>query len=170
MVIHIRNMLGFMRNMVCFAPSLLFARKTSLTANTLRLGSVVRIGPNRYSFTLPHAVKKIYELGGKFEKSRYYLPLLSPDPDTQHIFPMMDNERHKDRRRKISALYTMSTMVSYENAVDKLNEVCMRKMHQFAEERCLIDIPHWMQYYAFDVIGEITVRHTMLFLGNGGQY
>ncbi|KAJ5182111.1 cytochrome P450 [Penicillium cf. viridicatum] len=134
-----------------------------------KYGSVVRIGPNRYSFTLPHAVKKIYELGGKFEKSRYYLPLLSPDPDTQHIFPMLDNERHKDRRRKISALYTMSTMVSYENAVDKLNEVCMRKMYQFAEERCLIDIPHWMQYYAFDVIGEITFNESFNMMENEGD-
>ncbi|OKP06708.1 Pisatin demethylase [Penicillium subrubescens] len=134
-----------------------------------KYGPIVRIGPNRYSFTLPQAVKKIYELGGKFEKSQYYSPLLSPDPATQHIFPMLDNERHKDRRRKISALYTMSTMVSYENAVDKLNEVCIRKIHQFAEERRLIDIPHWMQYYAFDVIGEITFNESFKMMENEGD-
>ncbi|KAH7376903.1 cytochrome P450 [Plectosphaerella cucumerina] len=119
-------------------------------------GPIVRVGPNRYSFTSRQAVKKIYELGGKYIKSDYYTPLLSPDPKTQHIFPMQDNERHKDRRRKISPLYTMSTMLSYEGAVEKLNGVCIQKMHQFAKEGRLIDVPHWMQYYAFDVIGEIT--------------
>lgn len=102
-------------------------------------------------------MKKIYELGGKYIKSSYYTPLLSPEPKTQHIFPMQDNERHKDRRRKISPLYTMSTMLSYEGAVERLNGVCVQKLHQFAKEGRLIDVPHWMQYYAFDVIGEITV-------------
>ena len=51
----------------------------------------------------------------------------------------------------------MSAMVSYERAVDKMTEVCIQKLHQFSEERRLVDIPHFMQYYAFDVIGEITV-------------
>jgi hypothetical protein len=52
----------------------------------------------------------------------------------------------------------MSSMVSYEKAVDEMNHVCIRKLYQFAEERRLIDVPQWTQLYAFDVIGEITVR------------
>ena len=51
----------------------------------------------------------------------------------------------------------MSSMVSYEKAVDEMTDVCIRKMYQFAEESRLIEIPHWMQYYAFNVIGETTV-------------
>ncbi|KAJ6085354.1 cytochrome P450 [Penicillium canescens] len=152
-------MFGFIKDTVRYARPMLFALESTLTVDTCHLGSVVRVGPNRYSFTSPPAVKKIYELGGKFEKSQYYTPLLSPDPETQHIFPMIDNNRHKERRRKISPLYTMSTMVSYEGAVDRLNEVCITKISQFAEEGRLVDIPHWMQYYAFDVIGEITVSY-----------
>ncbi|SPN96513.1 related to cytochrome P450 CYP3/CYP5/CYP6/CYP9 subfamilies [Cephalotrichum gorgonifer] len=50
----------------------------------------------------------------------------------------------------------MSSMVSYEKAVDDMTTICIRKMHQFAEDGRLTDVPHWMQYYAFDVIGEIT--------------
>ena len=54
-------------------------------------------------------------------------------------------------------MYTMSSMVSYEPAVDEMTHVCVRKLKEFAKEGRLVDIPHWMQYYAFDVIGAITV-------------
>lgn len=118
----------------------------------------MRVGPNRYSISLPSGVKTIYELGGKYSKTDYYKPLQHPDVDQQNIFTIQDNELHKERRRKISSLYTMSSMVSYEKAVDEMTSLCVRKMHQFAEQGRLIDIPQWMQYYAFDVIGEITVR------------
>lgn len=116
------------------------------------------MGPNRYSISLPSGVKTIYQLGGKYSKTDYYTPLFAADLDQQTIFTLQDNELHKERRRKISSLYTMSSMVSYEKAVDEMTSVCVRKMHEFAEQRRLIDIPQWMQYYAFDVIGEITVR------------
>ncbi|KAF7587380.1 hypothetical protein BBP40_007346 [Aspergillus hancockii] len=135
-----------------------------------RYGSpLVRVGPNRYSVSQPSDVKTIYELGGKFTKSEYYKPLLSPKRDEQNIFTIQDNELHKDRRRKISPLYTMSSMVSYEKAVDEMTDVCIRKMYQFAEEYRLIEIPHWMQYYAFDVIGEITFNKSFDMMENEGD-
>ncbi|KAH7237944.1 cytochrome P450 [Fusarium solani] len=134
-----------------------------------KYGPVVRVGPNRYSVSQPKDVKTIYELGGKFTKSDYYKPLLNPNPEEQNIFPIQDNERHKERRRRISPLYTMSSMVSYEPAVDDMTAVCMRKLYQFAEEGRLIDIPHWMQYYAFDVIGEITFNKSFNMMENEGD-
>ncbi|KAH7146836.1 cytochrome P450 [Dactylonectria estremocensis] len=134
-----------------------------------KYGPIVRVGLNRYSVSQPSDVKTIYELGGKFTKSDYYKPLLNPIRDEQNIFPIQDNELHKDRRRKISPLYTMSSMVSYEEAVDEMTRVCMRKMHQFAEEGRLIEIPHWMQFYAFDVIGEITFNKSFGMMENEGD-
>lgn len=103
-------------------------------------------------------MKTIYELGGKYSKTDFYKPLQAPEVDQQNIFVIQDNNLHKDRRRKISSLYTMSSMVSYEKAVDKMTGLCVRKMHEFAEQGRLVNIPQWTQYYAFDVIGEITVR------------
>ncbi|KAI5922089.1 cytochrome P450 [Camillea tinctor] len=121
-----------------------------------KYGPVVRVGPNRYSISRPEDVKIVYDISSKFTKTDYYKPLSHPDPDQQSVFTLQDNEMHKNRRRKVSALYSMSTMVSYEEAVDKMTTVCVRKLHQFSEEKRLVAIPHFMQYYAFDVIGEIT--------------
>ncbi|KAF7173431.1 hypothetical protein CNMCM5623_005644 [Aspergillus felis] len=121
-----------------------------------KYGPVVRVGPNRYSVSQPSDVKIIYELGGKFTKSDFYKPLRSPNVDEQNLFLIQDSELHKDRRRKIAPLYTMSSMVSYEKAVDEMTRICIQKMDLFAKDGRLVHIPHWMQFYAFDVIGEIT--------------
>lgn len=126
--------------------------------NHSRTGPVVRVGPNRYSFRDPADVKIIYALGGNFIKTEYYEPLHADIPDHQNIFTIRDPNKHKERRRKITNLYSMSTMVNYEGAVDRMTSVCMRKMYQFADENRTISLPDFMQYYAFDVIGEITVR------------
>ncbi|KAH8742276.1 cytochrome P450 [Diaporthe sp. PMI_573] len=131
-----------------------------------KYGPVVRVGPNRYSISLPSGVKTIYELGGKYSKSDFYKPAQLREPDRQNIFAIQDNDLHKDRRRKISSLYTMSSMVSYEKAVDEMTRLCIRKMHQYAEQGRLINIPQWMQYYAFDVIGEITFNKSFGMMEN----
>lgn len=51
----------------------------------------------------------------------------------------------------------MSTMVNYEGAVEKMNVILMRKFREFAESKRLIQLPVFLQYYAFDVISYITV-------------
>lgn len=116
------------------------------------------MGPNRYSFSDPSDVKIIYELGGKFIKSEFYHPLMAPNPDDQNIFTIRDPALHKARRRKIANLYSMSTMVSYEGAVDRMNIICMDKLTDFASTNRKFSLPDFLQWYAFDVIGEITVN------------
>jgi cytochrome P450 len=127
-------------------------------ADSITVGPVVRVGPNRYSFNAPADVKVIYELGGKFTKSEFYEPLLAADPDERNIFCLRDPSVHKERRKYVSKLYSMSTMVFYEEAVNKMTTVCIRKLRQFVDRKQTIFLPDFMQYYAFDVIGEITVH------------
>lgn len=115
------------------------------------------MAPKRYSFSQPEDVKKIYQLNGSFIKSDFYSPFLAPNREDQSVFLIQDNEYHKERRRKLSPLYTMSSMVSYEDAVNKMTSVCIRKLKQFAKEQRVLSVPSFMQLYAFDVIGEITV-------------
>lgn len=151
-----KNTVSTQRSIAVLGHNQLKTRATSLP------GPIVRVGPNRYSISLPSGVKTIYELGGKYSKTDYYKPLLAADVDKQNIFTIQNNDLHKERRRKIASLYTMSSMVSYEKAVDEMTSVCVRKMHEFAEQGRMINIPQWLQYYAFDVIGEITVRCTCI--------
>ena len=122
---------------------------------TKQSGFVVRVAPNRYSFSRPEDVKLIYSPGSKFPKSKYYEA--SGNPHQTNIFSTRDMADHSDRRRKVASLYTMSTMVAYESAVDRMTAVCLRKLGQIGREERPLSVPQFMQYYAFDVIGEITV-------------
>lgn len=68
---------------------------------------------------------------------------------------------HSDRRRKVASLYSMSTMAAYKSAVDRMTAVCLNKLGQIGLGR-LVSVPQFMQYYAFDIIGEITVSPVKL--------
>jgi hypothetical protein len=51
----------------------------------------------------------------------------------------------------------MTSLVAYEPYVDTSNATLMAKFIEFATTGQAISIPDWMQYYAFDVVGEFTV-------------
>ncbi|OQE08993.1 hypothetical protein PENFLA_c121G03101 [Penicillium flavigenum] len=63
----------------------------------------------------------------------------------------------------------MSAMVSYEDAIDRMTTLCMRKLDEFAKEKRLIAIPNFMQFYAWDVIGEITFDQNFGMMENMGD-
>ncbi|KAH8596048.1 cytochrome protein [Bisporella sp. PMI_857] len=150
-------------------PGPFLARFTRLwEANTVRTGNshkdyvelhkkygpIVRVAPNRYSFQRPEDMAKIYAIGRGWTKSNFYHAV--GQPGIPNIFNMKDDQDHAKRKRKIASLYTMSTMVNYEPAVDEMNTVFLEKWHAFAKERKFINIPEFIQFYAIDVIGQIT--------------
>lgn len=51
----------------------------------------------------------------------------------------------------------MTTLLSYESAVDDQNTVLERKFREFARQGRTINLPSFMQFYAFDVVANITV-------------
>lgn len=106
-------------------------------------------------------MKTIYAPTGGFAKSDWYEA--AGHPDRPNILNAQDARHHAEKKRKIVGLYTMSTMVNYEGAVDKMNAVLKRKFREFAESKRLIQLPVFLQYYAFDVISVITVRSPMEF-------
>jgi cytochrome P450 len=97
-------------------------------------GPVVRVGPKRYSIIQPQTVKTIYDLSGKGTKSSYYDGRGNGD----ELFTMRDNIEHRDRRRKVASLYSMSAMVSYEDAIDRVTTRKAAHCHtQFHAVLCL---------------------------------
>lgn len=54
-------------------------------------------------------------------------------------------------------MYAMSSLVSYEPFVDKVNGEFMAALTDHAQHGHVFDLFTWMQFYAIDVIGEITL-------------
>lgn len=72
---------------------------------------------------------------------------------------MQDNQAHGAERRKLASMYSMSTLVSYEPYVDNCIAVLCQRLDGLAQSQESFSMSSWMQYFAFDVIGEITVSY-----------
>lgn len=75
-----------------------------------------------------------------------------------NIFTETDPHLHAIARRKIAGAYSMTSLVQLEPFVDECTAILKTRLEEFAKSGTTIDISHWMQCYAFDVIGKFTVR------------
>ncbi|KAF7555155.1 hypothetical protein G7Z17_g2388 [Cylindrodendrum hubeiense] len=130
-----------------------------------KYGSVVRCGPNRYSINDPDATKIIYGLGTQFAKSSWYSTWGAPGQWT--IFSDESIKHHSQTRRLYQAIYSMTALVNYEPYVDECNTLFTQRLAEMAQAAVPIDMGHWFQCYAFDVIGMITYSKRLGFLDRG---
>ncbi|KAK5723191.1 hypothetical protein LTR17_013911 [Elasticomyces elasticus] len=122
-----------------------------------KYGSVVRLAPGRYSIDDAAALKLMFGHASKFRKASFYHAFGNPDTLKADMFSELEINRHSAKRRKVASLYSMTTLLSYECFVDRCNETLCLRLRDFADKAAPLHVPKWMQYYAFDVIGEITV-------------
>lgn len=73
------------------------------------------------------------------------------------MFDVRDPPSHAYMKKQVASLYTMTALVSYEDSVNEQTAFLKTKMGQFADQGEVIDLTQFLQYYAFDVIGAITV-------------
>jgi len=52
----------------------------------------------------------------------------------------------------------MTSLVVYEPLVNECIEMLVRHFEEISQKITTIDMGHWLQCYAFDVIGMITVK------------
>ncbi|KAL9092982.1 MAG: hypothetical protein Q9165_004120 [Trypethelium subeluteriae] len=122
-------------------------------------GDVVRLGPNVLSFADPKAVKTIYGLNKGFIKSDFY-PVqnaVSKGHRLPSLFSTTDEDYHARYRRCVNNAFAMTSLVSYEPLVDSTTQVFLSQTQKlFAETGKSCDFSRWLQFYASDVIGELT--------------
>jgi hypothetical protein len=61
----------------------------------------------------------------------------------------------------------MSSLKTYEPYVDSCAAIFQQRLSEFAMKGAMIDMAHWLQCYAFDVIGDITYSKRFGFLDRG---
>ncbi|KAL5328641.1 hypothetical protein ACEPPN_002143 [Leptodophora sp. 'Broadleaf-Isolate-01'] len=131
------------------------------------LGDVVRLGPNNLSFSDPKALKSIYGLNKGFVKSEFY-PVqqsVAGGHRLPSLFSTTSEPFHAQLRRSVNSAFSMSTLIQYEPFVDSTTELFLNQTEKiFASTRDGCDFARWLQFYAFDVIGEMTYskRHGFL--------
>ncbi|GAM90224.1 hypothetical protein ANO11243_082660 [Dothideomycetidae sp. 11243] len=138
-----------------------WGRKTEHTHIRLhrKYGDIVRIGPNVLMFADPKAVKQIYGLNKHMTKSDFYpiQQVVARGHRLQSLFSTTDEEYHSRYRRCVNNAFAMSSLVSYEPFIDSTTSVYIQKTKEFyIDNPTSCNFSKWLQYFAFDVIGELT--------------
>ncbi|KAK7417870.1 hypothetical protein QQX98_004345 [Neonectria punicea] len=133
-------------------------------------GDNVRFGPRVVSVRNPKDVNKIYGLKGGFVKSDFYAvhQQLANGKATQTLFTTLDEAFHAKIKRPVANAYSMITLTDYEPLVDRTILALFHQLEtRYVNSGRNCPMFEWLQYYAFDVIGEVTCSESFGFLENG---
>ncbi|KAL8723382.1 MAG: hypothetical protein Q9225_000298 [Loekoesia sp. 1 TL-2023] len=118
-------------------------------------GYLVRIAPNEVACSDPEAIKTIYGTRNVFNKTDYYDAWAPPNNGYVGHFPARDEREHSERRRIVNNVYSMSSVLESENAIDSCTQLFCETMRDFAKKKSIVDLGLWTNMYAFDVLGEL---------------
>ena len=86
-----------------------------------------------------------------------------------NLFTTVDNDFHAKIKRPVARAYAMTALLEYEPFVDTTTIFFLKRMDELyafpgRRPRSVCDFGKWLQYYAFDVIGEMTFSKRFGFL------
>lgn len=75
-----------------------------------------------------------------------------------NIFNTLDPHAHSAMKRKVTNAYSTTALINYEPYINECTAMFRERLDEAAASRGAINMHHYNQCYAFDVIGLITVR------------
>lgn len=84
-----------------------------------------------------------------------------------NLFSTRDPQYHREEKKKIAGAYSLTNLLESEPAVDSCTTLFMHRLDEWASKSKPIDLGVWLQYYAFDVVGEVTFAKKLGFLEQG---
>ena len=132
-----------------------------------RHGALVRLGPNVVSIRGAPYVSQIYGIGKGFTKSNYYSVFqnIVNGRRTASLVAMTDESDHARTKRVVAHAYSLSTLVEYEPLVDSTVGVFLDNLaERYAKTGATCDLGQYLQFFAFDVIGELTFSKRLGFI------
>ncbi|KAJ5165071.1 cytochrome P450 [Penicillium coprophilum] len=135
-----------------------------------RYGPLVRIAPDEVACADPEAIRKIYSTTSPLNKSDFYhiwdVGAFSKYPNA---FAIVDEKLHSERRRIVSSVYSMSTVLTLESYIDNCSRLFVERMTERTIPDQAIDLGDWFLWYAYDVIGELFFGRPLGFIENQGD-
>ncbi|KAK7961066.1 hypothetical protein PG988_012280 [Apiospora saccharicola] len=135
-----------------------------------RYGPLVRIAPDEVACADPEAIRKIYSTAAPLNKSDFYhiwdAGAFSKYPNA---FAIVDEKLHAERRRIVSGVYSMSTVLTLEPYIDDCSRLFVRRMIERTRPDQAIDLGDWFLWYAYDLIAELFFGRSLGFIENRGD-
>ncbi|KAK4464769.1 cytochrome P450 [Cladorrhinum samala] len=130
-------------------------------------GKLVRLGPNCISVGDAREIQKVYGVGAKMGKSDFYKVLqpMSRGKAVQGLFNTQDDMLHRAMKRPIAGYYSMTNLVEFEPYVDTTIKFFLQRLEEVQQKSpAACDLGTWLQWFAFDVMGELTFSKRLGFL------
>ncbi|KAI8962619.1 cytochrome P450 [Daldinia sp. FL1419] len=135
-------------------------------------GPLVRIGPKHVSVSDPCEINHIYGLKSKYTKTGFYHPIQSilwKGKAEPHLFTMQDIAAHRESKKVLANAYSPTSLLAYEPAIDECTNLLIYQIGQLADQGKPIDLGEWINFYTFDVIGQLSFSEMFGFLEKGGD-
>ncbi|KAH8894025.1 cytochrome P450 [Thozetella sp. PMI_491] len=135
-----------------------------------KYGDNVRLGPRVVSIKNMDDVNRVYGVKRGFAKSEFYAvqQQMANGKATETLFTTLNEAWHARIKRPVANAYSMTTLVEYEPLVDRTIRSLFHQLDvRFANHHVPCPMFEWLQYYAFDVIGELTCSSSFGFLKDG---
>lgn len=84
-----------------------------------------------------------------------------------NLFSTRDEKFHRDQKRPVANAYSMTSLLELEPAIDSCTQIFTSQLGKFANQKTPVDLGTWLQYYAFDVVGDVTFAKKLGFLEEG---
>lgn len=81
-----------------------------------------------------------------------------------NVFATRDEKFHRDKKRPVANAYAMTSLLELEPGIDSCTKVFTPRLDDFSNQNAPVDLGAWLQYYALDVVGEITFAKKLGFL------
>ncbi|KAK9382269.1 cytochrome P450 [Kockiozyma suomiensis] len=143
----------------------------TLQALHKKYGPLVRIAPNVISVSEPSAIGTIYGIKSNYMKTGFYSPWSIAWQGKHHdgLFSAVDPVYHREQKKLVANSFSMSSVLESEALVDTCSTLFMQQMGKIADQNSEVDLAEWLQYYAFDVIGELSFLKKFGFLESGSD-
>ncbi|KEF56140.1 uncharacterized protein A1O9_07721 [Exophiala aquamarina CBS 119918] len=112
-------------------------------------------------------IKTISDAGNGPHKTAFY-PIIAAQYEgkpVMNLFATRGEEYHSRDNRSVVHTYSMATLSHLEFKIDHVSRLFIRILRErFAETGHVVDLGKWLQWYAFDVIRNLTLSRTFGFL------
>ncbi|EAQ82928.1 hypothetical protein CHGG_10746 [Chaetomium globosum CBS 148.51] len=135
-------------------------------------GPIVRIGPNHVSLSDPESMQTIYGIKNVYRKSAFF-PLAEAVYKGKFLptlFTTQSNEYHAKLKRGSARAFSMDVVVGLEEYCNKCIKTLVQRLRDVSDGgKNPVNPVAWMQYFAFDVLGEINFSKDLGFLEAGAD-
>jgi cytochrome P450 len=133
-----------------------------------KYGPLVRTAPNEVSCSNPTTIPLIYRERNALPKAPWY-KTFRPQGISEHadLFTETNEERHTRYRKIVGPVYQMANILKNEASIDECINLFIKRLHEFEARQQSIDFGHWLEMFAYDIVGRVQYGQTFGFLETG---